>query len=89
MTSKKRTINEYRQTKDSVYKHPISHNNTNNKYKDINMNEFMLYLKNHIDTMKRQDVVTEVIASSLMALKNNPELSIYEAVEAGCEVWDL
>lgn len=87
--SKKRTINEYRQTKDSVYIHPVSHNNINNKHKDINMNEFMLYLKNRIDTMKRQDILPEVITSSLLVLKNNPRISLYEAIEAGCEEWNL
>ncbi len=104
--SKKRTINEYRQTKDSVYRHPVSHNeisdtnktidnieidedNINNKHKDINMNEFMLYLRNRIDTMKRQDILPEVITSSLLVLKNNPRISLYEAIEAGCEEWNL
>jgi hypothetical protein len=91
MSKKKRTIDEYRQVKDTTYRPPLSHNNKGEENNDfnINMNEFMLYLKNRMETVNDNGLIIEVVAFSLKALKNNPNLSIYEAVEAGCEEWDL
>jgi hypothetical protein len=47
------------------------------------------YVTDRLDIVKRYGLVEEVIVYSLRAMKENPELTIEQALEAGCYEWDV
>lgn len=53
------------------------------------MNKDLDYIQQQIDNRVIVGLYSEVCFSALEAMKENPELSITEAFEAGCREWDV
>lgn len=51
--------------------------------------EDMEYINERLKDVTRYKITPEVIVWSLKAMKNNPELTIVEAFEMGCQEWDI
>ena len=85
-TSKKRTMNELRQSKDFGYKPPIKDEIKEEPEKQL---ESMQYLANGLRYADEKGLLIEVVYHALQAMKNNPKLKITEAFEAGCDEWDI
>tara|TARA_R110000868_G_scaffold92791_3_gene257372 strand:+ start:4680 stop:4850 length:171 start_codon:yes stop_codon:yes gene_type:complete len=49
--------------------------------------EDMSYLDSLLDEAAEYGLVTEVVTFGLMAMKNNPKLTIAEAVQIGYDEW--
>ena len=53
------------------------------------LQEVMDMVANVLTTSKKYFLEAEVFATALIVLKENPELSIEEALEAGLSDWDI
>lgn len=81
--AKKRTLNEYRQSKDFGYKEPATSVNQGE-----NLNEMDILgtlLKNAQDV----NLEVEVVYFALKVMKKDPSLTTAEALAIGCEEWDV
>jgi len=47
------------------------------------------YIANLLGFVREHHLEAEVVYFAIKAMKNNPQLTIKEAFEAGCEEWDL
>jgi len=80
---KKRTLNEYRQNKDYGYTSPSA------KRKGIFKSTDMNVVNEILQTSFDEGLTAEVVFFALKAMKDNPSLTVLEALKFGCEEWDI
>lgn len=53
------------------------------------MEKVLKYIESRLNSIKGFSLEPEVVAYALKAMKENPELSIEDAFEVGCEEFDV
>lgn len=53
------------------------------------MEQTLYMITEHINDAKQYGLEAEVIYSALLAMKENPSLSIEDAIAIGCDEWDV
>lgn len=79
---KKRSLNEYRQSKDFGYKPPSTKEQLEHKDEVDSIQRILKHAEDHGMTF-------EIVYSALQNMKKNPKLSITESLSDACCDWDI
>ena len=79
---KKRSLNEYRQSKEFGYKPPLTKEQSEHKDE---VNSVRMVLKH----AEEHGMTFEIVYSALQNMKKNPKLSIVESLSNACFDWDI